>query len=142
MSRPATLPLLAVLLLPMLFLRPGAAAAEGLSLELNKLQEDGRGCLATFLIGNHFAQALDRFSLDLFVFNEQGVIADRLLIDLAPLRAGKTTVATFAINGGACNGVSRLLLHDVPACRADGGGKPDCLGGLKLSSRTKIELIK
>ena len=59
-----------------LWLAPRPAAAGNLNLELNKMEDGPRGCLATVLIGNHLERTLDRFRLDLVLFNGKGVIFD------------------------------------------------------------------
>ena len=117
----------------------GTAEANGLTLELNKVADGPQGCLATVLIGNRLGRTLDRFRLDLVLFNGKGVLFDRILIDLAPLPHGRTTVASFPLIQGACIGVSRILLQDVPACRTDGRRDLDCLSDLAVSSRTGID---
>ncbi|MFP6773372.1 MAG: hypothetical protein VCE74_13720 [Alphaproteobacteria bacterium] len=118
---------------------PTPAEANSLTLELNKVTDSPQGCLATLLIGNKLERNLDRFRLDLVLFNGKGVLFDRVLIDLAPLPRGRTTVASFPLVPGTCTGVSRILLQDVPACRAEGQKEMDCLSGIAVSSRTGIE---
>ena len=106
----------AILFTLCLWLAPRPAAAENLELELNKMEDGPRGCLATILIGNHLDRTLDRFRLDLVLFNGKGVIFDRILIDLAPVPKGRTTIASFPLNGASCAGISRILLKDAPGC--------------------------
>jgi len=130
---------------------PAAAAEPGLDIELNKA-EDGEGaCVASFVIRNGLGQSLDRFSMDLYVFDGDGVIARQVLLDLAPLRGAsggaqgnsKTTVARFNLIAGPCAGVSRILVNDIPSCRGAASGEAlDCLAALKVSSRGKIEMVK
>ncbi len=128
-----------ILLATGIWTAPTPAEANGLTLELNKVADGPQGCLATVLIGNRLGRTLDRFRLDLVLFNGKGVLFDRILIDLAPLPHGRTTVASFPLVQGACIGVSRILLQDVPACRTDGRKDLDCLSDLAVSSRTGID---
>jgi hypothetical protein len=119
---------------------PGAHAA-GLSIELNKIEDSDGACLGTFVIGNGMGHSLDRFSLDLYVFDRDGVVARRVAIDLAPLRRDKTTVTRFPLIQSACDRVGRVLVNDIPACRsADSGEMLDCLTDLSLTSRAGVEL--
>ena len=83
-----------------------------------------------------------RFNLDLFLFDSQGVIVRRVTIDLAPLLDGKTRVAQFHLHSGACAEVSRILVNDIPQCRAETGEPVNCLAGLAVSSRSAIALTK
>ena len=124
------------------WLAPRPAVAESLDLELNKIEDGPQGCLATVLIGNHLGQTLERFQLDLVLFNGKGVLSDRILIDLAPLPRNRTTIASFPLHGGGCAEVSRILLRDVPACRAQGDKNMDCLSTLAISRRTAISFGK
>ena len=131
--------LIVTLLATGIWATPMPAEANSLTLELNKVTDGPQGCLATVLIGNKLCRNLDRFRLDLVLFNGKGVLFDRVLIDLAPLPRGRTTVASFPLVPGACTDVSRILLQDVPACRAEGQKEMDCLSGIAVSSRTGIE---
>jgi len=120
-----------------------AARAAGLSIELNKVEDSAGACLGTFVISNGLGHGLDRFSLDLYIFDKDGVVARRVAIDLAPLRSDKTTVTRFPLIQGACDQVGRILVNDIPACRSsDDGAMLDCLSGLTLTSRAGIALTK
>ena len=122
---------------------PAARAQEkGLAVELNKVEDFEGGCMASFVFHNSLGAALDRFNLDLILFDQQGVILRRLMIDMAPLRDGKTRVAQFRLHEGSCGELSRVLVNDVPLCRADNGAEIDCLAGLRVVSRSAIELAK
>ena len=132
----------AILFTLCLWLAPRPAAAENLELELNKMEDGPRGCLATILIGNHLDRTLDRFRLDLVLFNGKGVIFDRILIDLAPVPKGRTTIASFPLNGASCAGISRILLKDAPGCHAEDNDDIDCLSLLELTTRTSINFGK
>ena len=130
---------LAALLAAFLWLAPHPAAAAGLNLELDKTEDRPLGCFATLLIGNGLGQTLDRFRLDLVLFDGKNVPFDRLLIDLAPLPAGRTTIASFPLHGGPCADISRIQLREVPACRAENGEARDCLAGLVITTRAAME---
>ncbi len=95
------------------------------------------------MVRNKLGHTLDRFSLDLYVFDRDGVIARQVLLDLAPLRNAKTTVARFSLIKRACDDVGQILVNDVPSCRSEGTGETlDCLAGLSVSSRGRIEMVK
>lgn len=118
------------------------AAAAGLAIELNKTESRNGGCLASFVIRNGLGHTLDRFSMDVIIFDRDGVIAGRSLLDLAPLPDAKTTVATFPLQNGGCDAISRVLVNGFPSCRANSGQDVDCLNGLSVSSRGDIGLEK
>lgn len=124
-----------------------AAAEPGLAIELNKAEDGGGACVASLVIRNALGQNLDRFAMDLYVFDSDGVIARQVLLDLAPLKGApggaKTTVARFNLIAGSCAEVSRILVNDIPSCRGEASGETlDCLTGLSVSSRAKIEMVK
>ncbi len=121
---------------------PALAQASGLSIELNKAEDFDGGCMASFVFQNNLGATLDRFNLDLFLFDAEGVIVRRLTIDMAPLLDGKTRVAQFHLHNGACAELSRILVNDIPQCRAETGEPVDCLAGLAVSSRSAISLTK
>ena len=122
---------------------PAPAGEPGLEIELNKVEDNGGACLASFLVRNGLGHTLDRFSMDLYVFDRDGVIARQVLLDLAPLRGNKTTVARFSLIKRPCGEISRILVNDIPSCRSEGTGETlDCLAGLSVSSRGLIEMIQ
>ena len=121
---------------------PALAQSSGLSIELNKTEDFDGGCMASFVFQNNLGATLDRFNLDLFLFDPEGVIVRRVTIDMAPLRNGKTKVAQFHLYNGACAELSRILVNDIPQCRAETGEPVDCLAGLAVSSRSAISLTK
>lgn len=128
----------------MLTVWANAAAAEekSLEIELNKTQDSGEGCLASFVVENKLGHTLDRFSLDLFIFDKEGIIARQVLLDMAPLRKSKTTVANFSLVQISCDNIGKVLVNDIPSCRGEDGSLLDCLTDLKVSSRNRIELTK
>ena len=66
----------------------------------------------------------------------------RVYLDTGPMRDGKTTVASFALVDQPCDKIGRLLVNDIPTCKAPDGSALDCLGGLTLSSKAAVELAK
>ena len=125
-----------------MWLSPGTTSAASLSLELNKVENGTDSCTATVLIANQLGRSLDRFRLDLVLFDSKGVIFERLLVDLAPLPHDRTTIASFPLLAKQCSNVSRILVKDVPACRAKGGDDMDCLSPLRVESRAAIQIGK
>ncbi len=117
-------------------------AGPTLSIELNKVEDtDQNSCIAAFVLRNDLAASLDRFSLDLYVFDSEGIIARQLVLDLAPLRNDKTTVVRFPLLSQPCATIGRVLINDIPSCRsADTGQDIDCLTALRVSSRDRIGL--
>ena len=122
---------------------PAAAAAEGnLHIELNKLDDTDQGCRSVFVFDNRTGHELDRFRLDLILFDAKGVYSKQLLLDMAPLYADKKTVASFLLDGHACDGIGSILINDVPWCEDGSGASLECVKMLDVRSLTKVPLQK
>lgn len=123
---------------------PAKAATEaaGTTIELNKLEPTDKGCRAYMVVNNQADKNFQSFKIDLVVFQPDGVIGRRLLVDFAPLKAQKKSVRLFEIEGVPCDKIGSLLINDVTECKADSAVIPGCLDNLKTSSLTKVQLSK
>ena len=116
------------------------AADETVRLELNATETAENRCRLTFVIENKSPQNLDSLKLDFAMFNTEGAVYRRIIFDMAPVRAAKTIVKTYAIDGD-CAQLGSLLVNEVTACTP--GEPAACLDGLGLSSRVKnVRLYK
>ncbi|MBU0723745.1 MAG: Tat pathway signal sequence domain protein [Alphaproteobacteria bacterium] len=123
----------------------GTAQAQGagsIAIELNKLEDQPNACRAYMLFENPGQSTFSEFQLDLVLFDTNGVIARRLSLDAAPLRADKTSVKLFDIEGLACERISRILLNDVLTCADDSGKRTDCVKLIQTSSRVTAKFSK
>ncbi|MEM9783505.1 MAG: hypothetical protein AAF899_13650 [Pseudomonadota bacterium] len=127
----------------LLLLGTAASKAEDglVTVELNKLQDEGTACQAFMLLQNTTPLSFEALALDLVMFDREGIISRRLAVEMAPLRAGKTTVKVFSMDGLECTGIGRILLNDVVTCTADTEA-PDCLGLITTASRADAEFVK
>jgi|SRR5215510_4326962 len=121
----------------------GAAKAqeeELARLELNAIETADNRCRMTFVIENKSTRNLDSLKLDLAMFNPEGVIRQRMIIEMGPVRGKRTNVRTFSTDG-ECGQLGAILVNDVSACTP---GEPTaCMDGLALSSRVKnVRLYK
>ena len=117
-----------------------AAAADLIGLELNTAETADNRCRLTYVIENKTERAIDSIKLDLVMFNPEGIVQRRMVIEMGPVRAAKTTVKTFAADGD-CGQIGAILVNDVTACAPPDAGA--CLDGLALSSRVKgVRLYK
>lgn len=114
-------------------------AREALRVELNTVEPVDGKCRLTFVMNNPSAAAVDSLKADTAVFGSDGVIKRRLVMELGPLKARKTSIRAFDLDA-ACESLGSLLVNDVIACAPDGVG--DCLARLELSSRTAVKLFK
>jgi hypothetical protein len=108
-----------------------ALAAEPVRVELNAAENAENRCRLTFVIENKGVER-DSLKLDLALFNTEGAVYRRMIVDLAPVRSAKTIVKTFAVEG-ECAQLAAVLVNEVAACAP---GDPNaCLDALALSSR-------
>ena len=120
----------------------GAGAAQTLDIELNKLEDVGGQCVASLVLTNRLSETLEQVRFDLYVFDRNGIIARRLLLDTGPMRTDKTTVASFVLLSRPCADVGRLLVNNVPLCKTVAGASVDCVAALNLTSRAAVPLAK
>jgi len=113
----------------------------GIAIELNKLEEVDGACRAFLVIENGMGAGFETLALDLVVFDANGVIAERLAVDLAPLAAGKTSVKAFDIAGLACADAGRFLMNGVLDCRSAGGAEDACAAPVSPRGRGDLELV-
>ena len=130
-----------VLLLCVLMGGAAKAQEEELArLELNATENADNRCRMTFLIENKSARNIDGLKLDLAMFNPEGVIQRRMIIEMGPVRSKRTNVRTF-LSDGDCTQLGSILVNDVSACAP--GEPAACMDGLALSSRVKnVRLYK
>ena len=121
---------------------PARAASDAMHIELNRLEQHGDGCRVHLVLENAAPRAYTSYRLDLVVFDADGVIARRLALETAPLRASKTMVKEFELADLSCAAVGRILLNDVTACASAVGELEDCVSGIRVSSRGAVAFVK
>jgi hypothetical protein len=118
------------------------AGTTSLHIELNRLEERNDGCRVHLVLENSSPHAYSSYRLDLVIFASDGVIARRLALEAAPLRANKTMVKEFELSGLACRRVGRVLLNDISACASAAGDMDDCVATTRVSSRASASFVK
>jgi hypothetical protein len=114
-----------------------SAADEKVVVQLNSVESADNRCRLNFVIENKSNTAIESLKLDLVAFGTDGGILRRLVTEMGPVRATKTMVRAFAVDG-ECRQIGSILVNDVTACAP---GEPGaCLDGLGLSSR--IEALR
>lgn len=120
----------------------GTAWAQTIGIELNKLEDQANACRAYVVFRNATELTFEAFRLDMVMFDQEGLINRRLALDVAPLRADKTSVKLFDIEELPCAQINQILINDVIDCTASGDAAPDCVELLETSSRNATGLIK
>ncbi|MCA8927246.1 MAG: hypothetical protein KDC18_04200 [Alphaproteobacteria bacterium] len=130
------------LLVLMMVLWAGSAAADdgAIKIELNSIAVRNDVCQVFIRVGNQSDIAYSAFKIDLAFFDKDGIINDRVLVDLAPLRAHKTSIHVFDMPDLDCGTVGEVLLNDITECQAEAPAETpaDCFGAVTLSSRGDI----
>ena len=120
-----------------------AMAADGvISIELNKVDDTEQGCRPLFLFDNRSGHQLNKFQVELVLFDDKGVYSRQVLMDMAPLYEDKKVVASFLINEIACNEIGSMLVNALPSCANTTGADLNCIGLLEVSSKSSIPLEK
>lgn len=118
-----------------------AQAGGGISVELNKLQPVKNACRAFLVTQNLTDTRFDSLQLDVVMFDDNGIVAKRLVVEIAPLPPGKTSLKVFDINDLSCDKIGQLLLNNVVQCRDANGPRQNCLSLVHVSSRADVAFI-
>lgn len=121
---------------------PLGATESRLGIELNKLEDTEEGCRSLFVFDNATGHELNRFRVDLILFDRKGVYAKQLLLDMAPLYEDKKVLASFLLADDPCDSIGTVLINDVPWCENGAGATVDCVKLLEVGSRTEVPLEK
>ena len=136
----------ALLLSPMLFFWPSlsvkAEAGGFIGIELNKAEDTEQGCRPLFLFDNRSDHQLNKFQIELVLFDEEGVYSRQVLLDMAPLYKDKKVIASFLMKDLPCSDIGSILINALPSCANSTGGEIDCLSMLEVGSRSSIPLEK
>jgi hypothetical protein len=124
------------------FAQPAVAAEAELLIELNKLEDTEQGCRSLFLFDNATGHELNRFRVDLILFDQDGVYTRQLLLDMAPLSEDKKVLTSFLLGEQPCASIGSILVNDLPMCENGAGAELDCVPLLKVGSRTGVPLEK
>lgn len=115
---------------------PAQAQAEGrIALELNNLEPAEGGCRLTLVGRNDAGQTVSQATYDVAVFDAEGVVRDRLLLEFGALPQGRMRVVQFFLARG-CDEIGRVHLNDAEACLSETGGSLAlCMDALETTSR-------
>ncbi|WP_224408084.1 hypothetical protein [Afifella sp. IM 167] len=118
-----------------------APAAGELSVELNRLAENGDACRMSLVYTNGLGVTVEALELETVLFDREGGASRFLVVKSQPLIPGKIRVSQYDLAGMACADVGFLLINDVVACKGEGLDPAACLARLSPSSRTRADLV-
>lgn len=134
-----TLPLLALMPLPLVAQQ--AETAGTLSLELNTTKTVESGCQLSFLINNGHDTDIDAAVYETVLLNTEGQVDRLTLFDFGALPAGRPRVRQFVVPGLGCDALGQILINGANRCEAAGADSDLCTKGLELKSRSDVEVI-
>lgn len=118
------------------------ADAGSIGIELNKAEQTEEGCRPLFLFDNRSGHQLNAFQVEIVLFDDKGVYAQKVLLDMAPLYEDKKVLASFLMSDLACDEIGSMLVNALPTCANSTGTDLDCLAMLDVTSRSSITLEK
>lgn len=107
-----------------------------LDVELNKLEDVNGSCHGSFVVFSRFKEPIKRLTLDLYIFDQSGVISQHTVLDIGPVPPRKTRILTFSLINDLCENIQRIVINDIPNCEVESGQPVDCLSGTAAWSRT------
>jgi hypothetical protein len=119
-----------------------AADAPKITVELNKLEPLEKACRVYLMVGNATDAGYSALKLDLVLFQPDGVIGKRVVVDLAPVKPQKRSLRLFDLDGMGCDRIASVLVNDVTDCKGDAGPLDNCVAGLALSSLSNVKFSK
>lgn len=114
-------------------------AKAGLHLELNRLEQNGEACRATFVARNGYGTQLEETAFELVLFDKAGLVSLMTVFDFGALPAGKTLVKRFDMKATICADLSRVLINAAARCKGAGVNAADCAKDMTTSNRTGLE---
>jgi len=117
------------------------ASAPVLSIELNTLSQQDGACRMIFLVENTLGAGLESAVFETVLFKTDGSVDRLTLFDFQTLPQGRPRVRQFDIPGTGCDAIGRVLINDVHSCKGNGITDADCINGLKLTTKTSVEVL-
>lgn len=120
----------------------GAAYAQDqkLSVELNRVDQQGEACRFDWRVTNRTESGIDDLAADIVLFDQAGVNIARMVVPFGALAREKSVLRSFQLRPFECARVGEALLNGVAQCVAD--PPLDCLAAIAVSSRASIPLSR
>ena len=119
-----------------------ARAEEGISLELNKVAQEGDSCRLHFLLTNETDTAFNSFRIQIAFFDRAGGFVNNATADFLKVRPRKTILRFFDVPNLQCAALGEVLLNDAASCDGPDGPVADCVDLIAPTHRTEIRFYK
>ncbi|MGK7754231.1 MULTISPECIES: hypothetical protein [unclassified Roseovarius] len=113
---------------------------EAVLIELNATKANESSCTLTFLVINGYPSQIDKAVYETVLFDSSGQVDRLTLFDFGTLPPGRPRVRQFSVPGMACDGLGQVLINGAHTCEAAELPDNACETGLKLETRTDIEV--
>ena len=113
-----------------------------LKMELNKLKQKEKTCVAYILLKNRSDREFSEFTASFYLFNKEGVISAGNATNFQKILGGKTVLTMVPMKDVACNEVSGILLNRIMACKSGSEDVAGCMQMVETSSKSPVELFK
>lgn len=112
----------------------------GLTIQLNKVENNSGSCRMTYKIDNRTGQDVAAASYEMAVYGKDDAIMKLIVLDFGALVSGHTQVVQFDLPDTGCKDVTRISVNDpAVACQVAGGASsPLCSEKRKLETLTSI----
>lgn len=120
----------------------GAANAQesGLSIELNTHDQVENGCQLTFVASTDIAGGIEKVVFETVLFNKEGSVDLLTLFDFGTIPADRPRVRQFILPNTQCDQIGQILINGIQTCTVAGQDPAICSDGLKVTSRTDVEV--
>ncbi len=115
-----------------------AQEEQKLTFELNKVEDVDGACHGSFVVNNKLGSPIQQLTLDLYLFDAQGIISQHTVLDIGPIPNRKTRILTFSLINDLCENINKIVINDIPNCRTSDGTTIDCLAASKAWTKGKV----
>ena len=92
------------------------------------------------MVRNELPATLEKFVLETVLFDVDGRVATMTLFDFGRLPTMRPRVRQFDMADLGCDSIGEVLVNGIGTCEGEGLAPETCLEGLRLSTRTDIEV--
>lgn len=116
-----------------------ASEANGIEIELNKLEQAEAGCRLTFKSSNHLSANLENLSIEVYLLDVKGIALQSIQFAFGAIAASKARFANFDLKDRKCDEIGAIFVNEVKSCKLSGQTAQACPTTLQLRNLTSIK---
>jgi hypothetical protein len=124
----------------LVFWNAASAQSPPLSIELNRVDQQGQACRFDWRVTNRSASHIGAITAEFVLFDKAGVNVARMAIPFGALPVDKSVLRSFQLRPFDCTQVGEALLNAVLECVAE--PTLDCVAAIGVSSKDPIQLTR